>query len=138
MPSTGIQNCRLTHLDAKELLEVELPKPSLVDRAFVYLDPPYYAKGSQLYLNHYKPEDHATLATFLASAKFAWVMSYDNTPEIPQTLQGVPKKPLFNLGYKLCEWKIGKELMIVPPRICSSRWRGRSASLTGSSRQPTT
>ncbi len=115
----------LSSLDAKNLLEVELPKPSLVDRAFVYLDPPYYCKGSQLYLNHYKPEDHKTLADFLTSAKFAWVMSYDNTPEIHKLYDSY-RKVSFNLGYSAREWKIGKELMIVPPQLhFPIAWRKR-------------
>ena len=90
---------KLTNLDAKELLEVELPQPSLVDRAFVYLDPPYYCKGSQLYLNHYKPEDHATLATFLASGQVRLGDVLRQHPRNPQTLQPRIGKSAFNLGY---------------------------------------
>lgn len=106
----------LSNLDAKKLLEVEFSKPNMADRAFVYLDPPYYTKGSQLYLNHYKPEDHATLAEYLATASFMWVMSYDNAPEI-HNLYNSYRQVSFNLGYSAREWKIGKELLILPPYI---------------------
>src|SRR5439155_27015 len=72
----------LYNLDAQKFLEAELPKPSTVGRAFVYLDPPYYSKGGQLYLNHYTTQDHTSFARYLSTAAFTWVMSYDNVPEI--------------------------------------------------------
>ena len=110
------ERIRLSNLDAKALIESVAPKPSLVDRVFVYLDPPYYAKGSQLYFNHYKPEDHSTVANCLLTAKFVWVMSYDNVPEI-RKLYATYKQVSFNLGYSARERKIGKELLIVPPHV---------------------
>jgi DNA adenine methylase len=106
----------LHNLDASELLKKELPKPSLVDRVFVYLDPPYYSKGSQLYLNHYTAEDHASFARYLATANFTWVMSYDNVVEIRELYSSYRQVP-FNLGYSARECKIGKELRILPPAL---------------------
>ncbi|WP_145578044.1 DNA adenine methylase, partial [Yersinia alsatica] len=50
------EHISLYQLDAIELIntvEEIIPKKSLI-----YLDPPYYEKGSQLYRNHYKPHDH--------------------------------------------------------------------------------
>ena len=49
----------------------------------VYLDPPYYVKGSQLYLSFYDEADHAALAKALRNERrFKWVLSYDNAPEV--------------------------------------------------------
>lgn len=106
----------LFNLDATDFLRKELPKPRWADRAFVYLDPPYYAKGSQLYLNHYTSDDHAALAEFLSEASFPWVMSYDNVPEI-RKLFSAYRSVTFNLGYSAREWKIGSELLIVPDHV---------------------
>ena len=104
-------------------LRTEFPKPSLVDRAFVYLDPPYYSKGSQLYLNHYTADDHTAFASYLATAKFTWIMSYDNVAEI-RKLYSSYRQITFNLGYSARECKIGKELLILPRNLrFPSAWR---------------
>ena len=64
------------------LRDVVLPHEQL-RKTLVYLDPPYYHKGSDLYANYYTPEDHETLAVFLQTeAPFKWVLSYDDVPEI--------------------------------------------------------
>jgi len=49
---------------------------------FVYLDPPYFVKGSLLYRYHYRLKDHCELARVLSSAKFKWLLSYDDDPVI--------------------------------------------------------
>lgn len=51
-------------------------------RTFVYLDPPYYAKGSQLYKFSMPDESHVRLADILRHARFKWVLSYDDHPRI--------------------------------------------------------
>ena len=102
------------NMDAVAFLKREIPKPTMVDRAFVYLDPPYYAKGGQLYLNHYTPNDHATFAKFLKTAQFTWVMSYDNVQEIRKIYSSY-RLVTFKLGYSARSFRIGKELLIVPP-----------------------
>jgi site-specific DNA-adenine methylase len=90
--------------------------PSMADRAFVYLDPPYYCKGSQLYLNHYTPTDHTSFARYLSTTTVTWVMSYDNVPAIRE-LYSSYRQVSFNLGYSARAWKIGKELLIIPPHV---------------------
>lgn len=45
---------------------------------FLYLDPPYYEKGSNLYLNAYKDEDHKHLAAQVKKLSTPWLLSYDN------------------------------------------------------------
>jgi DNA adenine methylase len=77
---------RLYNLDAIELLAdaVEVDHNSLI-----YLDPPYYKKGSQLYRNHYKPEDHAAIATMVSSIETPWIVTYDNCAEIHELYKDV-------------------------------------------------
>jgi DNA adenine methylase len=50
--------------------------------SFVYLDPPYYEKGPQLYKFPMTEADHARLASLLQDAKCQWVLSYDDHAEI--------------------------------------------------------
>lgn len=47
------------------------------DNLFIYLDPPYYKKGSNLYMNFYKEDDHIRLASFVKEIKNKWIVSYD-------------------------------------------------------------
>ena len=51
-------------------------------KVFMYLDPPYYEKGGQLYKFNMTPKDHARLATALCECESHWVLSYDDHPEI--------------------------------------------------------
>jgi DNA adenine methylase len=52
------------------------------DDAFMYLDPPYYAKGPELYKHCMTDDDHADLAALLKNAAFDWVCSYDDHERI--------------------------------------------------------
>jgi DNA adenine methylase len=57
--------------------------PSLPSRSLVYCDPPYFNKGERLYMDHYRPEDHARIANVIqADLNRPWLISYDYTPEI--------------------------------------------------------
>jgi DNA adenine methylase len=96
----------------------------IANRAFVYLDPPYYLKGSQLYLNHYGPDDHARLAAFVKrECDFLWVMTYDNVSEV-QALYRRFRCVSFNIGYSARDWRIGREIMILRPGLkFPERWR---------------
>nr|BDD47757.1 DNA methyltransferase [Paracoccaceae bacterium] len=77
---------RLYNLDAIDLLE----KAVVVDKnSLIYLDPPYYKKGSQLYRNHYKPEDHAAIATMVSKIETPWIVTYDNCDEIHELYKDV-------------------------------------------------
>lgn len=70
----------LYQLDAVDLLETIVPK--LPDNTLVYLDPPYYVKGGDLYEHHYKHEDHAAVAAAASRIRQHCMVSYDDVPEI--------------------------------------------------------
>ena len=53
------------NLDAINFLESTVNHDPSSQDYFVYLDPPYFAKGSQLYLSYYAPQDHETLSEYL-------------------------------------------------------------------------
>jgi DNA adenine methylase len=53
-----------------------------------YLDPPYYRAGRHLYLNAYRPADHAAVREWLLKLKSPWVVSYDDVPEIRSLYRG--------------------------------------------------
>lgn len=100
------------NMDAIDFLNQIVRKGKSLERTFVYLDPPYYVKGSQLYLNHYQPEDHAELARFIMKqTSFKWIISYNNVPEIHELYRQC-KRINFNLDYTAHTRKIGTELLI--------------------------
>jgi DNA adenine methylase len=48
----------------------------------LYLDPPYFVKGNELYQEAFTVADHERLARALRMTEHAWVLSYDDCPEI--------------------------------------------------------
>jgi DNA adenine methylase len=76
---------------------------------FLYLDPPYHAKGSDLYMNFYREKDHKELARKVRGLKSNWIVSYDNS-EFISGLYGDRK-----ISYKLSQSasnKVGSEILI--------------------------
>ncbi len=104
------------NLDAIDFINQHvLPLAVLDNRLLVYLDPPYYSKGSQLYLNYYVPEDHVTLANFINNQLgFKWIVSYDDVPQIRQ-LYSEREITIYSPRYSAHSAKIGKEVIIYCP-----------------------
>ena len=48
------------------------------EEIFIYLDPPYYQKGADLYMNFYTQEDHRKLSEKVKRLRSNWMISYDN------------------------------------------------------------
>lgn len=88
--------------------------------AFVYLDPPYYKKGAQLYKHDMTPDEHAELAEILKCGRFRWVLSYDDCDEIRALYSWATFKPIFAkycVGHNQIEGVRPKnnEVLIIPP-----------------------
>lgn len=82
-----------------------------------YLDPPYYLKGSSLYLNHYKQDNHNQLAKLLnKNSKMHWILTYDNVPEIAE-LYSQRRIFEFCLNYHADSAKTGQELLILSDKM---------------------
>jgi DNA adenine methylase len=81
--------------------------------SFFYVDPPYFVKGTDLYLNAFKIKDHEKLAAALnqhSSAK--WLLTYDSEPEILDLYRARSYRA-FDLKYSAHHnTKSGSELMI--------------------------
>ena len=83
-------------LDALELLTDV--GPGLPRKSLVYLDPPYYVKGSLLYRNHYQPADHSAIAACVHQAGYPVVVTYDDCPQVRELYAGMPGTT-FSLHY---------------------------------------
>ena len=111
------ERIRVCQLDAIKFLRSDMLPEKDRSRYFIYLDPPYYVKGSRLYLNFYEPKDHAVLAQFLRRIKnVRWLVTYDNTPEI-RKLYAWSKITDFQLHYSAASSKQGSEIMIPSPEL---------------------
>lgn len=80
-----------------------------------FIDPPYYVKGSLLYLNLLSPEYHENLADKLRSLSSAtWVLTYDDCKEIRDLYSGWADIRPFSLRYAAAERRNGREILITP------------------------
>lgn len=89
-------------------------------KSLVYLDPPYYVKGSGLYRNFYKHEDHVRVAKLLGSDRFRrpWVVSYDNADEIKE-MYAYATPYAYGLNYTAQRRYTGSEVMFFSKRIAA-------------------
>jgi DNA adenine methylase len=102
----------LSRLDAVEFLaDIGPPRDCLV-----YLDPPYYRAGSNLYLSAYTPDDHTAVRESVRRLKAPWVVSYDDIPEIRRLYSGVKSRRLELLHTARC-LRLGKEVLFFSPEL---------------------
>lgn len=102
----------VTSMDGIELIE---KYTSYADRTFLYLDPPYYEKGSNLYLNAYGDDDHKRLAEHVSRLSTPWLLSYDNSSFITNLYQPF-KKRAYKLQHSTSN-KIGDEVLIFSENV---------------------
>lgn len=100
----------LTQLDALKFLKSGIqrwPKKTLI-----YLDPPYYVKGRDLYYHFYKHNDHESISAFVQNniTTHRWIVSYDDTPEI-RKLYETRRHATYGIGYSARETRQGTEVM---------------------------
>lgn len=96
--------------DARRLVKRLAPK--LAKRSLIYLDPPYFQKGQDLYLNFYQEDDHTMLAETLTSLPkdVRWMLSYDSHPTIASLYRGF-KGFAYTLNYTAQQRMRGCELI---------------------------
>lgn len=99
----------LTRMDAVTLLKRYKRPPS--DRTLCYLDPPYYVKGKDLYLNYYIADDHEAIAEAVKKYKGKWIITYDAVGFVKDLYQGYRQKEYY-LSYSAGNPSRGKETMI--------------------------
>jgi len=107
---------RLTRSDALALLRFGLPK--WPKKTLIYLDPPYFEQGRELYYDYYQQEDHADLASFIAAKmqSKSWIVSYDNVAPIKK-LYSEFRSVVYNVGYTARETRTGREVMFFAPTL---------------------
>jgi DNA adenine methylase len=95
--------------DAAAFLRGLLPR--LSKKSFLYLDPPYYVKGtSRLYANFYGHREHVAIASLIGGARVPWLVSYDDQPEIRRMYRGF-RSSRYHLSYTARDRYDGREVL---------------------------
>lgn len=103
-------------------IDGKLPKRSLV-----YADPPYFAKGAELYTSSFGAEDHETLRNSMLALRSPWILTYDNVPQIT-ALYLAYRQFSFDIKYSVQIKRVGKELLVASKglRMTEDLRRGQS------------
>lgn len=106
----------LTKKDALKFLATGLEK--WPEKTLVYLDPPYYVKGCELYYDHYHHSDHERVEEFVRKrlCKKNWIVSYDNVPTIRSLYRG-HRHIVYGIGYSARTAREGTEIMFFSDKL---------------------
>lgn len=75
------------------------------NKAVIYLDPPYYVKGNDLYQHGFSIEDHKRLAKTLKNTNHKWILSYDDCFEIRELYNWAIIKDIDSVNYSITALK---------------------------------
>jgi DNA adenine methylase len=100
--------------DAAEFLSTSLSE--LPINALVYLDPPYYEKGKDLYENQYGHSDHEVISGLVGTIQQHWIVTYDDAPSIRQMYKQY-RHTTYQLHYSAAERYRGSEIMFFCDRL---------------------
>lgn len=128
----GRFRCRikLYQMDALEFIKGVIPK--LGSNAFSLIDPPYIAKGKDLYLNTYSVADHRQISEGVSALKTPWMVTYDRAA-IEHGLYERHRRIVFGLRYSAQTRCEGEEVMFLSDGLAlPEHWRavGRQFCLT--------
>lgn len=82
---------------------------------FIYLDPPYYKKGSFLYMNAFHDDNHRDLSKRVVQLHNRWMVSYDNQDFILE-LYPQYRKIVYQLS-QCTSNRVGDEVLIFDNRL---------------------
>jgi DNA adenine methylase len=103
---------KLYNKDAGYLIRMHLMK--IKAPMFLNIDPPYVIKGSQLYTNFFKEEDHLNLQRVIVKHlgdKYPWIITYDNCSLVKEIYRRFHMQE-YDITYNAGGTVLGKELVI--------------------------
>jgi DNA adenine methylase len=106
---------------------VHFPRNTLI-----YLDPPYYKKGKELYYDYYTHADHMEIAALVKKnlKKRRWLVSYDDAPQIRELYSGLAYI-VYQIGYTARDVRRGSEIMFFAPGLRIPPMTGSMKELAG-------
>ncbi|KKM78835.1 hypothetical protein LCGC14_1356020 [marine sediment metagenome] len=105
----NLEGNKCYNLDFEEVIDM------IMGKTFLYLDPPYYEKGPELYQYNFNDTEHIRLMKVLKKIKCPWLLSYDDV-EIIRELYSWAKIVEIPLKYSIGGMTIKKELLITSER----------------------
>ncbi|MDQ0326314.1 DNA adenine methylase [Rhodopseudomonas julia] len=117
----------ISNKDALDFVALQFNQPD----TFCYLDPPYYSKGSKLYRNFYRHDDHLEILMLLELNRHArWVVSYDDVPQIREIYKHF--EPIsYSLNYSAGSNPAGREVIFFSDALkapCVKGFEGSAAA----------
>lgn len=102
-------NIKLYNKDAEVFIKQNITKTK---NALIFLDPPYYKRGPELYVNFYNYQNHVNLANTIKGklSNKKWILTYDKSYEINELYKGFNKIE-FYLNYSAGKKITGVEYM---------------------------
>lgn len=94
-----IRNNCCTNLDFSDVISDNIYK------SIIYLDPPYFIKGNEMYLHGFSEEDHERLSLLLRKTKHNWILSYDDCSEIREFYNWGNIKEIEEVKYTINSYK---------------------------------
>ncbi len=102
---------RISVSNGDALLFLRRLLPSLPKKSLIYLDPPYYVKGKDLYPDHYGHKDHEQIARYVKGIrKHNWIVSYDDVGSVRKMYESF-RGIRYGLNYSARESRSGQEVM---------------------------
>jgi DNA adenine methylase len=89
--------------------------------AFVYMDPPFFAKSQKLYRYSFTADDHIAMASFVRKMRMPFLLSYDNNPEVRALYNGTVTRTLVSKEYRASAGSRRREDELIVTNI--SNWR---------------
>jgi DNA adenine methylase len=122
------------NLDAAELIS-NVTTIAEDTQPLVYIDPPYFKKGRDLYYDFFEESDHYRIRDVVTALdpSIRWVVSYDNVAEII-ALYRDHEAIEYNLSYSVRNGRIGTEVMffsksLLPPQPTEGGLQEASAQM---------
>lgn len=110
------EKIHIFNMDAIDFLKNEVTK--LDKNTLIYLDPPYYQKGKQLYMNFFEHKDHVSLYETINQLEYLWLVSYDNRQEIKEIYKNKQNLTIeYNLRYTAGKKGSGQEIMFASDNL---------------------
>lgn len=95
----AIRNKMCTNLDFSKVINDNLCN------SIIYLDPPYFDKGNDLYQHGLNYDDHLRLSELLKKTNHKWLLSYDDCPEIRDLYSWAKIEEIDGVNYSITALK---------------------------------
>lgn len=107
----------LYNKDAIDFIKQNITKTK---NSFTFLDPPYYKKGKDLYINFYEHVDHEDLSLVIDRyiSNKDWILTYDVVPEI-FNIYNKYEHYTYYLNYSISTSRKGMEFIFFSDRVSS-------------------